>query len=53
MCGCGVKISVYDDADYAAASNDQRSASDVAAMLGETANGLEEFYAKLRDECHV
>ena len=37
--GSGLKLSVYADADYAAASNDRRSVSGVAVMLGDTAIG--------------
>ena len=32
----GLRLSVYADADYAAVSNDRRSVSDVAVMLGDT-----------------
>ena len=35
----GLRLSVYTDADYAAASNDRRSVSGVAVMLGDTAIG--------------
>ena len=35
--GSGLRLSVYADADYAAASNDRRSVSDVAVILGGTA----------------
>ena len=37
--GSGLKPSVYADADYAKASNDRRSVSGVAVMLGDTAIG--------------
>ena len=37
--GSGLRLSVYADADYAAASNDRRSVSGVAVMLGDTATG--------------
>ena len=37
--GFGLKHSVYADADHAAASNDRRSVSGVAVMLGDTAIG--------------
>ena len=37
--GSDLRLSVYADADYAAASNDFRSVSDVAVMLGDTAIG--------------
>ena len=37
--GSGLELSVYPDADYAAASNDRRSVSGVAVMLGDTATG--------------
>ena len=37
--GSGLRLSVYADADYAATSNDQRSVSGVAVMLGDTAIG--------------
>ena len=37
--GSGLRLSVYADADYAAASNDRRSVSGVAVMLGDTAIG--------------
>ena len=39
--GSGLRLSVYVDADYAAASNDRRSVSGVAVMLGDTAIGWE------------
>ena len=39
MRGSGLKHSVYADADHAAASNDRRSVSGVAVMLGDTAIG--------------
>jgi hypothetical protein len=35
--GSGLRLSVYADADYAAASNDRRSVSGVAVVLGNTA----------------
>ena len=35
--GSGLKLTVFADADYAGASNDRRSVSGVAAMLGDTA----------------
>ena len=37
--GSGLRLSVYADADYAAASNDRRSVLGVAVMLGDTAVG--------------
>ena len=37
--GSGVKLSVFADADYMAASNDRRSVSGVTVMLGDTAVG--------------
>ena len=37
--GSGLRLSVYADAGYAAASNDGRSVSGVAVMLGDTAIG--------------
>ena len=37
--GSGLKLSVFADADYAAASNNRRSVSGVAVMLGGTAVG--------------
>ena len=37
--GSGLNLSVYTDADYAVASNDRRSVSRVAVMLGYTAIG--------------
>ena len=37
--GSGLKISVYASTNYAGSSNDRRSASGVAAMLGDTAIG--------------
>ena len=37
--GSGLRLSVYADADYTAVSNDRRSVSGVAVMLGETAIG--------------
>ena len=37
--GSGLRLSVYADADYAAASDDRRSVSGVAVMLGDTAIG--------------
>ena len=38
--GSGLNISVYtDDADYVTASNDRRSVSGIAVMLGDTAIG--------------
>ena len=37
--GSGLRLSVYADADYAAVSNDRRSVSGVAVMLGDTAIG--------------
>ena len=37
--GSGLRLPVYADADYAAASNDRRSVSGVAVMLGDTAIG--------------
>ena len=37
--GSGLRLSVYADADYAAASKDRRSVSSVAVMLGNTAIG--------------
>ena len=37
--GSGLRLSVYADADYAAVSNDRRSVSGVAVMLGHTAIG--------------
>ena len=37
--GSGLRLSVYADADYAAASNDRRSVSGVAEILGDTAIG--------------
>ena len=37
--GSGLKLSVFADADCAAASNDRRSVSGVAVMLGDTAIG--------------
>ncbi|CAM9864367.1 unnamed protein product, partial [Ascophyllum nodosum] len=37
--GSGLRLSVHADADYAAASNDRRSVSGVAVMLGDTAIG--------------
>ena len=39
VCGSGLKLSVYADADYAAASNDRRSVSGVAVILRDTAIG--------------
>ena len=35
--GSGLRLCVYADADYAAVSNDRRSVSSVAVMLGDTA----------------
>lgn len=35
--GSGLELSVYANADYTAASNDRRSVSDIAVMLGDTA----------------
>ena len=35
--GSGLRLSVYADVDYAASSNDRRSVSSVAVMLGDTA----------------
>ena len=35
--GSGLRLSVYADADYAAASNDRRSVWGVAVVLGDTA----------------
>ena len=37
--GSGLKLTVFADADCAAASNDRRSVSGVAVMLGDTAIG--------------
>ncbi|CAM9153391.1 unnamed protein product [Ascophyllum nodosum] len=37
--GSGLQLSVFADAEYAAASNDQRSASGVSVMLGDTVLG--------------
>ena len=37
--GSGINLAVYTDADYAAASNDRRSVSGIAVMLGDTAIG--------------
>ena len=37
--GPGLKLTVFADADYAAVSNDRRSVSGVAVMLGDTAIG--------------
>ena len=37
--GSGLRLSVYADADYAAASNDGRSVSGVAVVLGDSAIG--------------
>ena len=37
--GSGLKLIVFADADYAVASNDRRSVSSVAVMLGDTAIG--------------
>ena len=37
--GCGLKLSVFADADYAAASNGRRSVSGVAVVLGDTVIG--------------
>ena len=37
--GSGLRLSVYADADYAAVSNDRRSVSGVAVMLGDTTIG--------------
>ena len=37
--GSGLKLTVFADADFAAASNDRRSVSGVAVMLGDTAIG--------------
>ena len=37
--GSGLRLSVYSDADYAAAFNDRRSVSGIAVMLGNTAFG--------------
>ena len=37
--GSGLRLSVYADVDYAAGSNDRRSVSGVAVMLGDTAIG--------------
>ncbi|CAN0412155.1 unnamed protein product, partial [Ascophyllum nodosum] len=37
--GSSLRLSVYADADYAAVSNDRRSLSGVAVMLGDTATG--------------
>ena len=37
--GSGLRLSVYADADYAAASNDRRSVSGVSEILGDTAIG--------------
>ena len=37
--GSGLRLSVYADADFAAASNDRRSVSGVAVILGDTAIG--------------
>ena len=39
MRGFGLKLTMFADADYAAASNDRRSVSGVAVMLGDTAIG--------------
>ena len=39
MRGSGLKLYVYADADYAAASNDRRSVSGVAVMLGDATIG--------------
>ena len=39
MRGSGLKFTVFANADYAAASNDRRSVSGVAVMLGDTAIG--------------
>ena len=49
--GFGLKLSVYADADYAAASNNRRSMSGVAVMLGDTAIGWKN--AEMRDDCDV
>ena len=38
--GSGLRLSVYEDVNFAAASNDRRSVSGVAVMLGDTAIGL-------------
>ena len=37
--GSGQKLNVFADADYTAASNDRRSVSGMAVMLGDTAIG--------------
>ena len=37
--GSSLRLSVYADADYAVASNDRRSVSGLAVMLGDTAIG--------------
>ena len=37
--GSGLKLSVYADADYVAASNDRRSVSGMAVLVGDTAIG--------------
>ena len=37
--GFGLRLSVHADADYAAASNDQKSVSGVDVMLGDTTIG--------------
>ncbi|CAM9682891.1 unnamed protein product, partial [Ascophyllum nodosum] len=39
--GSGLRLSVYADADYTAVSNDRRSVSGVAVMLGNTTIGWE------------
>ena len=37
--GSGLKVTLFADADYAAPSNDRRSVSGVAVMLGDTTVG--------------
>ena len=44
--GFGLKRSVYINADYAAASNDRRSVSGIAVMLGDTAIGCKRSIQK-------
>ena len=46
--GSSLRLSVFADADYAAAANDRRSVSGVAVMLGEMGVGLEEQYEEVR-----
>ena len=46
MRGSGMKLSVLADADYVAASNDRRSVSGVAVILGDTVIGWKSFTQK-------